>query len=155
MSDRFTWIFDRGDMGVLQPGGGVDLALEALGAERLARLGMEHLERDGAVVPDVNPGPARGQAGNARGAHRLNEVDRGHTAAPELALEQVAIPNSQRRVDERHELAWRGCLQCALRNAGTLATLAGTGTLTGEAAARPGMPKKLPLGWGAIRSCGS
>ena len=38
---------------MLEPGGELDLALEALGAERGGELGMEHLERDGAVVPEV------------------------------------------------------------------------------------------------------
>jgi hypothetical protein len=35
---------------VLQAGGDGDLAQEALGAERLGQLGMEHLERDRPVV---------------------------------------------------------------------------------------------------------
>ena len=59
---------------MLQPGGELDLALEALGAERGGELGMQHLERDRAVVLEV-----------------LGEVDRGHAAAAELALEAVAI----------------------------------------------------------------
>ena len=59
---------------MLQPGGELDLALEPLGAERGGQLGVEHLERDRPVVPEV-----------------LGEVDRGHAAAAELALEPVAI----------------------------------------------------------------
>ena len=59
------------DVGMLQPGGEPDLALEALRAERLPQLGMEHLEGDGAVVLEV-----------------AGEIDRGHAAAAELALEQ-------------------------------------------------------------------
>ena len=62
---------------MLEPGGGLDLALEALRAERRAELGVEHLERDGPLVPDV-----------------AREVHRGHAAAPELALEQVAVGQS-------------------------------------------------------------
>ena len=58
---------------MLQPGGEPDLALEALGAERRGQLGMEHLERDRTVVPEV-----------------AGEIDRGHAAAAELALEHVA-----------------------------------------------------------------
>ena len=57
---------------MLEPGGELDLALEALGAEAGGELGMEHLERDRPVVPEV-----------------LREVDRGHAPAPELALERV------------------------------------------------------------------
>ena len=38
------------------------------------QLGMQHLERDRAVVPEV-----------------LGQEDRGHAAAPELALEPVAL----------------------------------------------------------------
>ena len=59
---------------MLEPGGDADLALEPLGAERRGELRMEHLERDRAVVPEV-----------------LREVDRGHAAAAELALEPVAV----------------------------------------------------------------
>ena len=62
------------DVRVLQPGGQLDLAQEPLGAERGGELGVEHLERDRAVVPEV-----------------LGEVDRRHAAAPELALERVAV----------------------------------------------------------------
>ena len=59
---------------MLQPGGEADLALEALGPERGGQLGVEHLERHRPVVPEV-----------------LGEIDRGHAAAPELALERVAV----------------------------------------------------------------
>jgi hypothetical protein len=52
----------------------VDLALEALGAERGGELGEENLEGDGPVVAEV-----------------LREVDNGHAAAAELALEGVAV----------------------------------------------------------------
>jgi hypothetical protein len=59
-------------VGVLEPGGELDLALEAVVAEADGELGMEHLERHRPVVPQV-----------------LRKIDRGHTAAPELALERV------------------------------------------------------------------
>ena len=51
-----------------------DLALEALGPERGGELGVEHLERDRPLVPEV-----------------VGEVDGGHAAAAELALEGVAV----------------------------------------------------------------
>ena len=51
-----------------------DFPLEALGAERGSKLGMEHLERDRAVVPEI-----------------LGQEHRGHATAPKLALEPVAI----------------------------------------------------------------
>ena len=59
---------------MLEPGGELDLALEALGAEGGSQLGVEDLERDRAVVPEV-----------------LGEVDRGHAAPAELTLEPVAV----------------------------------------------------------------
>ena len=52
----------------------LDLAQEALRAERGGELGVEHLERDRPVVLEI-----------------VGEVDRGHAAAPELALERVAV----------------------------------------------------------------
>ena len=57
---------------MLQPGGELDLAQEALGAERGGELGVEDLERDRAVVLQV-----------------LGEEDGGHAPAPELTLECV------------------------------------------------------------------
>ena len=65
-------VVDGEDVRVLQPGGELDLALEALGAERVGQVGVQHLERDRPVVPQV-----------------LGEEDRGHAAPPELALEGV------------------------------------------------------------------
>ncbi len=67
-------VVDRQDVRVLQPGGELDLALEALGAQRAREIGVQHLERDRPVVPQV-----------------LGEEDGGHAAPPELALEPVAI----------------------------------------------------------------
>ena len=59
---------------MLQLGGGLDLAQEPLGAEDGGQLGVEHLERDLAVVPEV-----------------VGEVDGGHAALAELALDAVAV----------------------------------------------------------------
>ena len=47
---------------------------KALGAETCGKLGVENLQRDRAVVPEV-----------------VGEIDRGHSAAAELALEHVAV----------------------------------------------------------------
>ncbi len=57
-------VVDRQDVGMLEAGGGADLAQEALGAEGGAQLGVEDLERDGAVVLEV-----------------VGEVDARHAAA--------------------------------------------------------------------------
>ena len=59
---------------MLEPGGEADLALEALGAERGGELGEQDLEGDGPVVAEV-----------------VGQVDDGHAAAAELALEGVAV----------------------------------------------------------------
>jgi hypothetical protein len=58
---------------VLQTGGEVDLALEPLRAQRGRELRQQHLEGDRPLVTEV-----------------LGEVNRGHAAAPELALEGIA-----------------------------------------------------------------
>ena len=62
----------RQDVRVLQPGGDADLAGEALGAEGRGELGAEHLDGDLAVVLQV-----------------VGEVDGGHAALAELALDPV------------------------------------------------------------------
>ena len=79
---------DRQDVRVLEAGGDGDLAQEALGAERLAQLGVEHLERDRPVVLEV-----------------VDQVDRGHAAPAELALDFVAVVEcvGQARLDASHE----------------------------------------------------
>ena len=51
-----------------------DLVQEALGPEHRAELRMQHLERHPPVVPKV-----------------AGQIDRGHAAAPELALETVIV----------------------------------------------------------------
>ena len=67
-------VVHREDMGMLEAGDRFDLALEALGAERLGQLRMKHLEGDEPLVPEVD-----------------REEDRGHAASPELTLNAVAI----------------------------------------------------------------
>ncbi len=61
-------------MGVGEPGRGLDLAQEPLGAEGRRELGAQHLDGDGAVMLQV-----------------LGEVDRRHPAPTELALDRVAV----------------------------------------------------------------
>ena len=55
---------------MLQARGEPDLALEALGAERRGEVGMQHLERNGALVLNV-----------------AGQIHRGHAAAPDLAFD--------------------------------------------------------------------
>ena len=67
-------LVDGQDVRVLEPRGEADLALEALGAEHMGQLGVQHLERDRAVVPEV-----------------LRQVDHGHATPAELELDTVTI----------------------------------------------------------------
>src|ERR1051325_2782747 len=60
-------------MGMLQRGDGLDLAQEPLGANDGGQLGPEDLDGDPAVVLQV-----------------LREIDRGHPALAQLALDRVA-----------------------------------------------------------------
>jgi hypothetical protein len=60
------------DVGVLQLCGDPDLAQEPLGAEGRGQFGVQDLEGDGTIVPDV-----------------VRQEDRGHPAATELALDRV------------------------------------------------------------------
>ncbi len=59
---------------MLQRGSGLDLDHEALGAEHGGQLRLEDLDRDLAVVLEI-----------------LRQVDRGHAAGAEFALDAVAI----------------------------------------------------------------
>ena len=59
---------------MIQSRGEADLALEAFGSQRRRQLGVEQLERHRAIVAQV-----------------AREVDGGHPAAPELALDTVAV----------------------------------------------------------------
>ena len=64
---------EREDVGMLEVGGGLDLAQEPLGADDRGQLGPQHLDRDLAVVPEV-----------------LGEIDGGHPPLPDLFEESVA-----------------------------------------------------------------
>ncbi len=70
---------------MLQPGGDLDLAAEALGTERGGELRAEHLDRDLAIVPEV-----------------VGEVDGGHPAGADLPDQRVAVR-------ERGGQAFRKC----------------------------------------------
>jgi hypothetical protein len=59
---------------VLKVGGDLDLFEKSLGADHDSQLGLEHLDGDLAVVFDI-----------------LREINRGHAAGTELALDSVAV----------------------------------------------------------------
>jgi hypothetical protein len=67
------------DVGMMQAGRQRDLTQEPLTAQHGGEFGPEHLERDLPLVLEVS-----------------GEVDRGHAAAPELALERVAAGEGRR-----------------------------------------------------------
>ena len=69
-----TGVDEREDVRVVEPGGDLDLGQEPFVAEDGAELGAEDLEGDLAVVLEVG-----------------GEVDRGHPAGAELALDAVAV----------------------------------------------------------------
>jgi hypothetical protein len=77
-------------VGVLQAGRDLDLAVKALRAEGRGQLRLEDLEGDGALVLEI-----------------LRQEDRGHPAAPELALQRVLACQSslQLRLEVGHEVA--------------------------------------------------
>ena len=60
---------------MIEPGSEPDLSDKPLGTQRVRQLGMEDLQGDGAVMPEI-----------------ASEIDRGHAATAELALEHVAVP---------------------------------------------------------------
>ena len=70
---RLATVVHREDVGVLQPGGEADLALEPFRPQGVTQVRMEHLEGDGPVVAEV-----------------VREVHRGHAAAAKLALDGIA-----------------------------------------------------------------
>jgi hypothetical protein len=70
---RLARVVHRQDMRVVEAGGQLDLAEEALGADRGGKVGAEDLERDLTVVAEV-----------------LGQEDDGHPALAELALDPVA-----------------------------------------------------------------
>ena len=77
---RRTRIKERQNMRVLQRRGGRDLLHESLSAKHRSEFGLQQLERDVPLVLDV-----------------LAEIDRGHAALTELALDAVAT--SERGVE--------------------------------------------------------
>ena len=74
---------------MLQASGDPDFLEESLRAERGRELGAQDLERDGPIVPEV-----------------AGEIDGGHAAASELALDAVAIGQGGR--EEVGRLGQRG-----------------------------------------------
>ena len=94
---------------MLQPGGESDLALEPLGAERGGELGVEHLERDRAVVLEVagrgrrwpcRRGRARARAGSDRRAPLwswLGEASGFISCALDQLLEPGVAPERRER----------------------------------------------------------
>ena len=68
---------------MLQAGRDGDLAVEPVRPQCEAELGAQHLERDAAAVLQV-----------------LGEVDRGHAAPAELALDPVAVGQCQLKAIE-------------------------------------------------------
>ena len=71
---RLTRVVQREDVGVLELSRKFDLAEEALGAKRGGELRAEYLEGNQTLVSQVP-----------------REIDRGHPALPELALDGVAV----------------------------------------------------------------
>ncbi len=69
------------DVGVLEARGETDLPREAVGAQREGQLRVQHLERHLAAAPDV-----------------ARQVDGGHAAAAELALEEVAAGEGRAQI---------------------------------------------------------
>jgi hypothetical protein len=78
-------IVDREDVRVLQAGGELDLAHEALRAERVRQLGMQYLDRDEPLV-----------------AHVVREVYRGCTPTTDLPLQDV--PSGEDVVQDRRDV---------------------------------------------------
>ncbi len=70
------------DVGVVEPGADADLSEEPLGAENRREFRAQDLERNVAIVPHV-PG----------------EIDRGHPAGAELALDRVAAGEGRGQAD--------------------------------------------------------
>src|SRR5207245_2797628 len=81
-------VVQRQDVGVGEPRRDLDLAQEALGAERRGDLGPQHLDRDRPAVLEI-----------------LREIDRGHPTVADLPLQCVAVGESRA---ERLELSAHG-----------------------------------------------
>ncbi len=67
-------VVHRDDVGMLEPGGELDLAEEPVGTQGRRQLWVEHLEGDRPVVAQI-----------------VGEVNHGHAAAAELALDAVLV----------------------------------------------------------------
>jgi hypothetical protein len=93
------------DVGVLEIGGGLDFAQEAVSAECGGKLGAKELDGDEAVVLEV-----------------AGEVDGGHATATEFTLDAVAIDEGglQRRQGIRHARTDWGQWQDEGEEAGSL-----------------------------------
>ena len=78
------------DVGMLQPGGEADLALEPLEAEGGGEAGVEDLERDGTVVAEVVGQPDGGHPAPADGA--IQPVPAGQCLAQAFRLAQAGAP---------------------------------------------------------------
>ena len=81
----------RQQVGVLKVGGDLDLGEEALGADDGPEFGLEDLDGDEAIVLEV-----------------VREVDGGHAALPELALNAVAVGQGLREAVERRHFGCAG-----------------------------------------------
>jgi hypothetical protein len=71
---HLTGVVHRQDVGMLKPGGQPDLPQESLGPKRSGQIGVEHLERNQAVVLQV-----------------MRQIHHGHAPVAELALDGVAV----------------------------------------------------------------
>ena len=77
-------VVERQDVGVVQPGGDLDLAQEPGGAHLRGQVGAEHLDRDLALVLEV-----------------VGQEDARHPALSQLALEAVPRWRGRRRVVQK------------------------------------------------------
>jgi hypothetical protein len=84
LTDGLTRVVDRQDVGMLEAGGELDFPQEPLWPERHRDLGMEHLQRDGAVVLQIP-----------------REVDDRHSPTAELPLDVVAVSKGLLKSRER------------------------------------------------------
>jgi hypothetical protein len=71
---NFAGLVDTENVGMLQPGAEPDLSEEPLRSQHRRQVRMQDLERYRAVVPEIT-----------------GQIDRGHAAAAQLALDDVAI----------------------------------------------------------------
>ena len=70
----FARVVEREDIGMIQAGGQLNLSKKALAAERFREIGTQDFDRDFAAVLVV-----------------VGQVDRGHTARSELAVESILM----------------------------------------------------------------